>query len=49
MVMKKKKGSDMEDEESIQDNLEESELQPEKYEARYKHGGPMRTVKKKKL
>ncbi len=31
----------------IQDELEKEEDKPEKYEARYKHGGPGRTVKKK--
>ncbi len=44
--MKKKRASDVKAE-KIQDELEESELPPEKYESRYKHGGPGRTVKKK--
>ncbi|MFV2041227.1 MAG: hypothetical protein ACC644_04465 [Candidatus Hydrothermarchaeales archaeon] len=44
--MKKKKDSDA-PAEKVQDELEESELKPDKYEARYKHGGPGRTVKKK--
>jgi hypothetical protein len=34
--------------ESVEDKLIESEQRPEKYESRYKHGGPGRTVKKKK-
>jgi len=33
--------------ENKQDELEEKYTKEEKYEARYKHGGPMRTVKKK--
>lgn len=33
--------------EKIQDVLEKDEKKPEKYEARYKHGGPGRTIKKK--
>jgi hypothetical protein len=44
--MKKKKTSDAKAE-KIQNELEESELKHEKYESRYKHGGPGRTVKKK--
>ncbi len=44
--MKKKKDSDARVE-KIQDELEESELKSEKYEVRYKHGGPGRTIKKK--
>jgi hypothetical protein len=34
--------------EKIQDSLEEEKSKPKKYEARYKHGGPMRTIKKKR-
>jgi|GEM_PF-6570441 len=44
--MKKKNAAEVKAE-KIQDALEESDLKPEKYEARYKHGGPGRTVKKK--
>jgi hypothetical protein len=38
-----KEGADI-----IQNELEEEKSKPEKYEMRYKHGGPMRTAKKKK-
>jgi hypothetical protein len=45
--MDKKKNS-KDTPEHIQDELETEKLEPPKYEDRYKHGGPMRTVKKKK-
>jgi hypothetical protein len=44
--MKKKMNADK-GAEKIQDDLEECEQRPDKYESRYKHGGPGRTVKKK--
>jgi hypothetical protein len=44
--MKNNKAPDVKAE-KIQDELEKSE-RPEKYESRYKHGGPGRTVKKRK-
>jgi hypothetical protein len=44
--MKRKKDLDSKAE-KIQEELEEAVLKPEKYESRYKHGGPGRTVKKK--
>jgi hypothetical protein len=37
-----------EDQEKIQDELEKEKSKPKKFEARYKHGGPMRTTKKKR-
>lgn len=46
----KKKGRDSKDiEETIQDEMEERKLRKsQKYERRYKHGGPRRTLKKRK-
>jgi hypothetical protein len=43
----KKEGSEK-SAEILQDEVEKKTLKSGKYEARYKHGGPMRTVKKKK-
>jgi hypothetical protein len=34
--------------EKLQNKIEETAKKSKKYESRYKHGGPMRTVKKKK-
>jgi hypothetical protein len=48
MVKQRIKKSVRDSADILQNGLEEGKSKTEKYEARYKHGGPMRTAKKKK-